>query len=155
MMVSVDSFEGFSGHTEETGGIPDGNAALHQPGCTGVPENVRRYIGKRSPLAGSGEPALDVLQSTAAFVDDEPQFRSPLPGPTQMAHQLRRNRDASSALVRSTHARFVEIDATVVEINLRPAQRQNCLFAMASVKSQKNKQWQVQPYPRLTKRGLK
>ena len=154
-MVSVHSFERFPGHTEEASGIPDGNPALHQPSCTGVPEDMWRYVGKRRPLASAGEPALDVLQSTAAFVDDEPQFRSPLPRATQMAHQLRRNRDASSTLVRSTNARFVEIDTTVIEINLRPTQRQNCLFAMASVEAQKDKQWQVQPYPRFAKRRLK
>src|SRR4051794_5912984 len=129
MMVSVDSLKSFSGHTKEASGIPDGNAALHQPGCTGMPEDMRRYIRKCCPLAGGSESALDVLQPATAFVDDEPQFRSPLPGTTQMAHQLRRNRYTSSALARSTHARLIEIDATVIEINLRPAQRQNCLFA--------------------------
>ena len=85
MVVSIDFLERLPGHSKEAGGIPNWNAMLHQPGCAGVPQNMRGYIGKSGPIACSGKSALNVLQPAAGVVHDEAQIRSTPPGTTQVA----------------------------------------------------------------------
>ena len=85
MLVAVNTLESFGRHFEEACGLPERDAALHEPGRAGMPQNVGRHITEVDLGTSRREAALNVLQPATGVVHDEAQIRSTPPGTTQVA----------------------------------------------------------------------
>jgi hypothetical protein len=63
----------------------------------------------------------------------EAEIGAPHPGAPQVWQKLRRDWDASAPLVGLRRTRRAKVDQTGIEIDLRPAQRQDGLLAVTAV----------------------
>src|SRR5260370_4812651 len=135
MLVAVNTLESFWRHSEEACGFPERDTALHEPGGAGMPQNMGRHITEVDLGTSRREAALDVLQPLAVLMHDKAQIGAAPARTSQVTEQPARNRNARPTLIGSACARRIEVDPPYCEVHLRPAQRQNRLFALAGIYS--------------------
>ena len=98
-----------------------------------MPQDVRRHVIEPSSHAGGCESLFDIPDAVAVDVQHVAQVSPALPSPPEMRQQARRNPHLAAPLVRAIPTGNLEVDQTGLEVDLRPAQRQDRFLASAGV----------------------
>lgn len=157
MMMPIDPNKCLFTHPQKAACLPSRNASVHQPRGTCVPKCVRCHFFQASLHTSRSKGFLNVFDGAAIVANNRPQVRTVSTGTTKVAQQFRVQWIFSPSLLGNGAAFRVPINNTLFEINLRPTQRQDRLFAFSCVEAQQNKQRQVPPalarIPRRTKQA--
>jgi hypothetical protein len=97
------------------------------------------------PTARGCEPALDVADADSVIVDNEAEFGSTKSSPPEMRKESGGNWDTCSTFVCAPRPRRIEIDTSIIEVDLGPAERKNRLLSLTCIEPKQNEQRQMQP----------
>jgi hypothetical protein len=98
-----------------------------------------------SPLTRRRESTFDVADADSIIVDNETELGSTKSSPPEMRKESGRNWDTRSTFVCAPRPRRVEIDTSIIEVDLGLAERKNRLLSLTCIEPKQNEQRQIEP----------
>ena len=105
------------GVPKPAGDIPQLDALLSQPGATGMPQRMRRYVIQTSAATRVGERMFD-LENTLAMIAEHIWRGAPRSRFLKKPAQPPRDRHDGATFVGALSVRRIEIDHTAIEVDL-------------------------------------